>query len=248
MFKDSMMKKLTYFLAAIMMLVYASCSSTSDKEKATEAEAIEPVEEWIWLFDGESTDGWRGFNSEGLPEGWVLEEGTLKSLGQGGDIGGDIVYGNKEFENFELHMEWKISTAGNSGIFYHVQEGEKYHAPYENAPEYQLIDDIGFPDPLEGWQKLAADYAMYAAPEDKPIKPAGEWNTSRIIFTPEKVSYFLNDVKVVEFVPWSDDWHERRMQGKWKDSNDYGKAKTGFIGLQDHGSFIWFKNIKIKEL
>lgn len=242
------MKKLTYILAALIILSNLSCSTTSDNKDSASAEEATPVDEWISLFDGQSADGWRGFNSETLPEGWVVEEGTLKSLGQGGDIGGDIVYGAREFENFELYIEWKISTAGNSGILYHVQEGEKYESPYETAPEYQLLDDIGYPDPLEDWQKLAADYAMYVAPADKPIKPAGEWNTSRIIFTPEKVTYFLNGIKVVEFVPWSEDWHKRRDEGKWKDYEDYGKAKTGYICLQDHGSFIWFKNIKIKEL
>jgi len=247
-----MMKYLTFFLTSVIMVSFSSCSNTTDEkadiEESTETEEAATADEWIWLFDGHSTDGWRGFNGEELPSGWVLEEGTLKSLGQGGDIGGDIIYAEREFENFELYMEWKVSTAGNSGIFYHVQEGEKYHAPYENAPEYQLLDDLGYPDPLEEWQKLASDYAMYSAPADKPIKPAGEWNTSRIVFTPEKVSYFLNGIMVVEFVPWSDDWHERRKKGKWADVEDYGKAKTGFIGLQDHGSFIWFKNIKIKEL
>jgi len=245
------MKNLTYALAALIMLGNLSCSSTTDngtEEKESDKSAKATTGEWIWLFDGKSTDGWRGYNSEGLPDGWILEEGTLKSLGKGGDIGGDIVYSGMEFEDFELYMEWKVSTAGNSGIFYHVLEGEKYRAPYENAPEYQLLDDLGYPDPLEDWQKLGSDYAMYSAPADKPIKPAGEWNTSRIIFTKEKVSYFLNGVKVVEFVPWSDDWYERRNNGKWADVEDYGKAKAGLIGLQDHGSFIWFKNIKIKEL
>ena len=246
------MKNLTAVLAALIVLGNLSCSTPSEKTTASEetstSEIANTADEWIWLFDGKSTDGWRGYNSDALPDGWILEEGTLKSLGKGGDIGGDIVYGAREFENFELYMEWKVSTAGNSGIFYHVQEGEKYSAPYQNAPEYQLLDDLGYPDPLEDWQKLGSDYAMYSAPADKPIKPAGEWNTSRIIFTGEKVSYFLNGIIVVEFVPWSDDWHERRNNGKWADEEDYGKAKTGLIGLQDHGSFIWFKNIKIKEL
>ena len=246
------MKNLTYALAALIMLGNFSCSSTTDnaseENESDKSEMAGTSGEWIWLFDGTSTDGWRGYNSEGLPDGWILEEGTLKSLGKGGDIGGDIVYGGREFEDFELYMEWKVSTAGNSGIFYHVLEGEKYRAPYENAPEYQLLDDLGYPDPLEDWQKLGSDYAMYSAPRDKPIKPAGEWNTSRIIFTKEKVSYFLNGIKVVEFVPWSDDWNARRNNGKWAEVEDYGKAKTGLIGLQDHGSFIWFKNIKIKEL
>ena len=246
------MKNLSAVIAALIVLSNLSCSTGSEKsadnEETSTTEIAKTQDEWIYLFDGKSTDGWRGFNSEVLPDGWILEEGTLKSLGQGGDIGGDIVYAAREFENFELYMEWKVSTAGNSGIFYHVQEGEKYTAPYQNAPEYQLLDDLGYPDPLEDWQKLASDYAMYSAPADKPIKPAGEWNTSRIIFTGEKVSYFLNGIKVVEFVPWSEDWHERRNKGKWADVEDYGQAKSGLIGLQDHGSFIWFKNIKIKVL
>jgi hypothetical protein len=246
------MKKLTNTLAALILIISYSCSSTkvktSDNEGSEKTAVATSEDGWIWLFDGTSTDGWRGFNSEKLPESWVIEEGSLKSLGTGGDIGGDIVYSAREFENFELYIEWKISTAGNSGILYHVKEGEKFEAPYETGPEYQLLDDIGYPDPLEDWQKLAADYAMYVAPADKPIKPAGEWNNSRIIFTPDNVTYFLNGTKVVEFVPWSEDWHKRRIEGKWKDFNDYGKAKSGLIGLQDHGSFIWFKNIKIKEL
>jgi len=241
------MKKILIILL-IPWLVVWGCSSPSDKTSQENERKANDTAGWLWLFDGTSTAGWRGFNSDSLPAGWILENGTLKSTGKGGDIGGDIVYGDKAFTNFELSLEWKVSTAGNSGIFYHVQEGDKYQAPYENAPEYQLLDDLGYPDPLEDWQKLASDYAMYPAPADKPIKPAGEWNTSRIIFTPKKATYFLNGKKTVEFVPWSEDWHNRRKAGKWKDYPDYGKAKTGLIGLQDHGSFIWFRNIKIKAL
>ena len=112
-----------------------------------------------------------------------------------------------------------------------------------------MIDDIGFPEKLEDWQKLGADYAMYPADTTKKIvKEAGEWNSSRIVFTPEKVEYWLNGEKVVSFVPWSDDWKKRKSEGKWKEYPKYGLAKKGLIGLQDHGSFIWFKNIKIKKL
>ena len=206
-------------------------------------------EEWIILFDGSSTDGWRGFNQESLPVNWIIEDGALKSLGTGGDIGGDIVYGAREFDNFELSLEWKISEGGNSGIFYHVQEGDKYEAPYETAPEYQVLDDIGFTEPLKDWQMLGADYAMHPAnPEKKIVKSAGEWNTTRIIFTPEKVEHWLNGKKIVEFVPWSEEWYANRNDGKWEDYPDYGLAKTGLIGIQDHGSYIWYKNIKIKPL
>ncbi len=235
---------LAYLL--LIMMIIASCSS--NKQAEAEKETADDAD-WIMLFDGTSLDGWRGFNADSLPSNWVLEAGTLKSLGTGGDIGGDIVYGARAFDNFQLELEWKISEGGNSGIFYHVVEGDQYKAPYENAPEYQLIDNLKFPDPLEDWQMVGADYAMYPAdPSKDVVKPANEWNTTRIIFTEAKVEYWLNGEKVVEFVPWSEDWTTRRNSGKWDAYPDYGKAKTGLIGLQDHGSFIWFRNIRIKEL
>jgi len=158
------------------------------------------------------------------------------------------VYGSEEFENFELVLEWKLSKGGNSGIFYHVKEGSQYAAPYENAPEYQVIDDIDFPQKLEPWQSVGADYAMYHPDTARIVKPSGEWNESRIRFTPERVEYWLNGKSTLSFVPWSDDWNARRMSGKWKDYPDYGKARSGYIGLQDHGSVILYKNIRIKKL
>ena len=244
------------YLQSILFVTAVSiygCGTPSEKSgsSATEPSSVAPPieEEWITLFDGTSTEGWRGFNSSSLPENWVIEDGALKSLGTGGGIGGDIVYGTREFDNFELSLEWKISEGGNSGIFYHVVEGKQYKALYETGPEYQVLDDIGFAEPAEDWQKVGADYAMYIPnPEKKKVKPAGEWNSSRIIFTEEKAEYWLNGEKVVEFVPWSEDWSERRNSGKWDEYPDYGLAKTGLIGIQDHGSFIWYKNIRIKDL
>ncbi|MBX2840824.1 MAG: DUF1080 domain-containing protein [Flammeovirgaceae bacterium] len=242
-------------ITALISFTLFGCQPKQAKEapETIVEEATEPVSEnkgeWISLFDGKTAKGWRGYNQSTLPEAWVVEDGTLKSLGKGGDIGGDIVFGDMEFEDFELQLEWKISEGGNSGVFYHVQEGDQYHAPYENAPEYQLIDDIGFPQKLEEWQSLGADYAMYPADKEKKIvKKAGEWNSSRIIFQKENAEYWLNGEKVVSFVPWSEDWQKRRDSGKWKDMPDYGKAKKGLIGLQDHGSFILFRNIKVRHL
>ena len=238
------MKKLLLLIFSVAVM---SCGgekeSKETKEKAAPAEA-----KWQMLFDGSSTDGWRGYNEETLPEGWIIEDGMLKALGKGGDIGGDIIYGAEAFENFELSLEWKIAEGGNSGLFYHVLEGEQYHAAYENAPEYQLIDDIGYPGNLAPWQSVGADYAMYDPPADKVIRGHNEWNQTRIIFTAKKVEYWLNGVKTVEFVPWSDDWNTRKAEGKWKDFPDYGMAKSGFIGLQDHGGVTWFRDIKIKKL
>ena len=211
---------------------------------------------WIYLFDGTSTEGWRAYNGDSLPSQWMIKDGALtfdteKRLETERRGGNDIIYGNEEFDNFELYLEWKLPEGGNSGIFYHLKEG--YGGPPEVSPEYQLLDDLKWEEinnaKLEDWQKTAADYAMYIPDKDqKIVKPAGEWNTSRIRFTPELVEHWLNGNKVLEFVPWSEDWYERRSAGKWKEFPDYGKYKSGYIGLQDHDSPLWFRNIKIKKL
>lgn len=212
--------------------------------------------EWIYLFDGKTTDGWRGYNSEVMPPGWIVKNGVLafetkRRLESEYKGGRDIIYVKEEFENFELYLEWKISKGGNSGILYHVKEG--YNGPHEASPEYQLIDDLKWGEvnnsSLENWQKTAADYAMYDAEQTKNlIKPAEEWNSSKIIFTPSKVEHWLNGQLVLSFIPWSEDWNKRKERGKWKEFPDYGKYKKGFIALQDHDSSLSFREIKIKKL
>ena len=239
--------KTVLWIAAVSLLT-ASCIKKMEQNAHNTLSKAEIEEGWQLLFDGTTPAGWGGFNANAQLTGWIAEGGCLKSLGRGGDIGGDIVYDKEEFGNFELVLEWKLSPGGNSGIFYHVQEGDQYKAAYENAPEYQVIDDIEFPEKLEPWQSVGADYAMYFPDTARIVKPAGEWNESRIRFTPEKVEYWLNGKLTVSFMPWSDDWNARRMNGKWKDYPDYGKARAGFIGLQDHGSIILYRNIKIKKL
>ncbi|TNJ46028.1 DUF1080 domain-containing protein [Tamlana fucoidanivorans] len=246
------MKRIIFFLILMMSIsVFTFCSDKTKKENTEikNVKRIDRTNNWITLFDGKTADGWRGFNSEELPKNWIVENGTLKSLGKGGDIGGDIVFADEQFENFELKLEWKIETGGNSGIFYHVQEGDQYSAPYQNAPEYQIIDQRGFPEKLEPWQSIAADYGMHNTDKNQLIvKTAGEWNTTRIIFTKERVEHWLNGKKVLEFEPWSKEWIKKKESGKWKDFPEYGIFKKGLIGLQDHGSLIWFRNIKIRKL
>jgi len=211
----------------------------------------EKAQGWELLFDGQTTNGWHNWNEDAI-SGWVVEDSSLVGQGLGGDIGGDIV-SDREFENFDLKWEWKLGPHGNSGVMYHVVEDPKYNAAYETGPEYQLIEDDDFRDengdpyPLEEWQKTGADYAMYVADSLKVVN-LRDWNSSEIIFTPEKVQYLLNGTVVVEFVPWSEDWNKRRNSGKWDEYPDYGLAKKGKICLQDHGSKVWFRNIKIKEL
>ena len=205
-------------------------------------------EKWISLFDGKTLNGWHGFNKTGPIQNWAIEDGAMVCLGAAADAhGGDIVT-DKAYENFELKWEWKITKEGNSGVMYHVVEDAKYSAPYQTGPEYQMIDDIDFPEKLEDWQKTGADYAMYTPNDKKKLKPVGEWNTSKIVFNKGHVEHWLNGVMIIEFQAWDVAWTKKKTEGKWKDYPDYGSAKTGLIALQDHGHKAYFKKIMIKIL
>ena len=254
----------------ILFLTIIICSC--QKETATELKTKTKNESdnWIYLFDGTSTEGWRAYNGDALPPGWIASDGTLTfdttlAVVPGYQGASDIIYGLEEFENFELYLEWKLPEGGNSGIFYHLKEG--YNGPPEVSPEYQLIDDLNYtkihditeynlslghtenPSELQPLQQTASDYAMYPAnANEKILNPIGEWNSTTIIFTADRVEHWLNGKMLLSFEPWSKDWYDRKNNGKWKDIPDYGKFKTGYIGLQDQGSPLWFKNIKIKKL
>ena len=212
--------------------------------------------QWIDLFDGKSTDGWRAYNGDEIPQKWAAVDGELTfdtdlKLEDEWKGGGDIIYYKEEFEYFELYLEWKLPKGGNSGVFYNVQEG--FQAPYAISPEYQLIDDLGWEEinnaKLEEWQKAGANYAMHEADlSKKQLNPAGEWNSSKILYTAKKVQHWLNGELLLEFEPYSKEWFLKRDSGKWDDYPDYGKFRKGYIALQDHDSPIWFRNIKIRKL
>ncbi len=209
----------------------------------------EKQEGWKLLFDGKTLDGWRDFKGEGvITAPWTAEKGTLTALGKGSDSTGYIVTTN-QYSNFILTFDWKISEGGNSGVLYHVLERPEYKTPYVSGPEYQVVDDLGWPGKLEEWQKSGADYAMYAADSTKKnLSKAGSWNSAKIVFDNGHVEYWLNEEKIVEFEAWSEDWFARKGSGKWENAPEYGLARKGVFALQDHGSRSWYKNIKIKEL
>jgi hypothetical protein len=209
-----------------------------------------PTNEWISLFDGNTLTGWHGFNKTKPVHNWIIEDGALTCLGStgGNDFGGDLVT-DQDFSDFELEWEWKILKGGNTGLMYHVVEDEKYKAPYETGPEYQLIDDVGYPGRLEDWQLTGANYAMNAPDQSKKVlNPVGEWNQSKIIYQRGHVEHWLNNIKIVSFVEGSPAWNEEKKNGKWKDFPDYKITNRGKIALQDHGDREWFRHIRIKVL
>ena len=250
------MKKNKFIKAPVFLLVivFVACNNSGSESTATknsdtsETNLVSSEAKWVSLFDGKTLNGWHAFNKTGEIKNWTIEDSAMVCLGAAqGDTGGDIV-SDKEYENFELTWDWKITKGGNSGVMYHVIEDAKYKAPYETGPEYQVIDDIGFPGKLEEWQKAGADYAMNQANDKKKLKPVGEWNTSKIVFNKGHVEHWLNGEKIVEFQAWNDAWNKEKTEGKWKDYPDYGIAKKGRIALQDHGNKAYFKNIMIREL
>ncbi len=201
---------------------------------------------WQLLFDGKTTDGWHTYGKE-TATGWEVKNGELIALGKGGDIGGDIV-SDEQFSDVEWSLEWKLSPEGNSGLFYHVQEDtSQYGAVYYTGPEYQLIDDDHFPEPLQDWQKTGANYAMHLA-TSRPTNPIGEWNHSRILVDGGHVEHWLNGTKIVDFEAWTPEWQQRKDTSKWKDYPDYGRFRAGRLALQDHGNQIWFRSIKGRRL
>lgn len=246
------MNKRSIFIGVLFFSTFMiSCKPNKSVEKSsTQEDNILTEQEtsagWKLLFDGKTLEGWRMYQNKAA-DAWGVKNGELYCKGSEtdkSDLRADIIT-TDQFENYELSIDWKISPEGNSGIMYHVTE--EFDAAYLSGPEYQLIDDEGFPEKLEDWQKTASDYAMYTA-TSRPTNPVAQYNTSKIVVNGAHREYWLNGVKVLEFEAWTPDWENRKATGKWKDTPGYGVAKKGHICLQDHGGGVWFKNIKIRLL
>jgi hypothetical protein len=252
---DTMLQNISISSALALLFVLsilASCGSGTERTAEEEVRHNVLTEEekadgWELLFDGRTTRGWRGFQKTDLTmdEGWFAHQGTFAAAGTGSDLTGDIVT-ERKFSNFIFETEWRISEGGNSGIFYLVGE-KNYPAIYTTGPEYQLLDDLGYPENLENWHLTGANYGMHA-PRDAPVKPAGEWNHTRITVNNGHVEHWLNGTKVVEYQMWTDEWKKLVASGKWAKYPEYGSYREGHIGLQDHGDRVWFRNMKVKEL
>lgn len=230
-------KNLLLVLALIVSIgVQAKKINTLSKKKTKQG--------WELLFNGEDLEGWTKMNGKEV-EGWKVIDGILYNSGIGSDHGGDIITKQK-YENFELYVEWKIDPKSNSGIFYRV-DPSKSQVIFQTAPEYQLLDDKGWPTKLKESQYTGANYAMHM-PKKSKVKAIDKWNKTRIVVKNNKVEHFLNRRMVVEYEFFSQDWKERKNKGKWKNSPHYGMTESGHIGLQDHGGLTQFRNIKIRKL
>jgi hypothetical protein len=215
--------------------------------------AAEKQQGWVLLFNGKNFDGWRQCNGTAMPENWIIEDNAMKvSAGKskkpGEGSNGDILYGAKKFKNFELSVDWKTEKMGNSGIFFNVREVPDKPI-YFAAPEIQILDNKDAIDNKVPSHLAGSLYDMLAA-DPKTVKPAGEWNNIVIRVKDGKVTHTQNGVKVVEYELWTPQWDAMVAGSKFKDFPGFteGIAKKGYIGLQDHGYSIWFRNIKIRKL
>lgn len=202
--------------------------------------AAERAAGWRTLFDGKTTEGWRGYKAKAIPSGWKVVDGALTRTAQAGDI-----ITTDTFANFELNLEWKISEGGNSGIFYRVSEDDD--ATYWSGPEMQVLDDAKHPDGKSRLTAAGSCYDMYPSPAGV-VKPAGEWNQVHLVVNGKHVEQWLNGVKVVEYEFGSPDWEARLKASKFAPHPHYGRNSAGYIGLQDHGDWVAFRNVKIRVL
>lgn len=198
---------------------------------------------WIMLFDGKSNNGWKAFKENGFPkDGWTIDNGTLHHAKGGG--GGDIVT-TEQYDNFELSLEWKIESGGNSGIMYHVGSGEDY--PWRTGPECQVLDNLKHNDGKDPKTSAGSMYALYA-PTPDVARPAMEWNRVRIVCKGSKVEHWMNGWKVVETDTSSKEFKDLIANSKFKDMPKFATLSKGHIALQDHGDEVWYRDIKIRVI
>ena len=216
--------------------------TTPPAAAAAPAQAAADESGFAPLFDGRSLAGWHAYKKPGQPiTGWDATDGTIVRTAAGGDLVADREYGD-----FDLRFEWKISPGGNSGVFYRGNEQEE--AVYWTGIEYQVLDNERHPDGKNGPDRhAAAVYGMYP-PVDAHTAPVGEWNQGRIVARGAHAEHWLNGSKVAEYELWTPEWKARVAQTKFKDWPGYGMSKRGVIGLQDHGDEVSYRNIRIKEL
>lgn len=243
-----------------------------EKEQVDLAQFPQDADGYYVIFDATSTNGWRGYGKDALPSRWSIEDGCLKFSGTGtgeGQTGegGDVIFAHK-FRNFELELEWKVSKGGNSGIFYLAQEvttknedgTERYEPIYISAPEYQVLDNANHPDAklgVDGNRQSASLYDMIPAkPQNQ--NPFGEWNKARIMVYKGTVVHGQNDANVVEYHLWTQQWTDMLQASKFSQekwplafellNNCGGENHEGYIGFQDHGDDVWFRNVRVKVL
>ncbi|MBL7751306.1 MAG: DUF1080 domain-containing protein [Chitinophagaceae bacterium] len=251
-------------LAFASFFLLTSCNDTaSTKEKETPAPVAsadntlseqEKADGWQLLFDGSTKTGWHVYNAVSDGSAWVIDSGTLhldpKEMIEWQTKGGGDIVTDAEYENFHLKLDWKIDTAGNSGVMFYIHESpdtslHKY--AWYTGPEMQVLDNVRHGDANNGKHRAGDLYDLISS-SPETVKPAGEWNQVEIIANKGSLELFLNGTKVVQTTLWDDNWKKLVAGSKFINMPEFGTYKKGRIGLQDHGNKVWFRNVKVRSL
>jgi len=254
-------------IACLALGFHAAAAAQSTNASPNTLSAAEKAAGWELLFDGRSLTGWRAFTGTGIPAGkWKVEDGTIHALrGEhlAGDRKSDIIT-ERKFTDYEFSWEWRLSPRANSGIKYLVTESR----PATPGPEYQMVDerppgsDNASAPPAgdaksskakkgggaRGLTSTGSFYEILPPAADKPIKPAGEWNESRVVVRGKDVEHWLNGKKILSFNLDSPEVKAGIARSKFKDEPGYGDKITGHLMLTHHGDEAWFRSLKIREI
>jgi len=247
-----MQRLLTTLAVSAVLLSFASPSFSAEaaekkpkepKNKEEKKEKGSKKEKFEILFDGKSTDKWRGYKRQDFPaKAWTIEEGVLKTNPKADPV--DIVTKAK-YDNFDLQFEWKVTPGANSGVMFHANED--FDEAWNTGPEYQVVDDEKHADGKNPKTSAAALYALIA-PKGKELKPAGEWNEGRILVQGKHVEHYLNGQKVVEYDLGSPELEALIAKSKFASMPKFAKLDTGYIVLQHHHDEVAYRNVKVRRL
>jgi hypothetical protein len=230
--------KITTILSWSLLSIFPIITLAQAPNTLTESETKDG---WKLLFDGHSLSGFRGYKSETVGTGWEVKDGAITlTHPKAGDL---LTVG--EFRDFELSLEWKISEGGNSGIIYRAGLGEA--APYKTGPEYQILDNEKATDNKQANHLAGALYDIGADIPANASKPAGEWNTTRILVRGWQIEHWLNGQRVDSLDLSTTEGKAALAKSKFKTWEKFASLATGHIALQDHGNEVAFRSIKVRE-
>jgi hypothetical protein len=228
--------------------ISATVAVTLNLALSPTAKANQARGNWVVLFDGSSTEHWRGFLQSEFPsEGWRVEQDALRPIEEGQVI--DLIT-REQYRNFELELEWRVDPKGNSGIFFHVSE--EFPEVWYSGPEVQVLDDVEHPDGLDPKTSAGSIYDL-VAPTNKVLRPVGEYNKARFLMVNDHLQHWLNGVKILDVDLRGDDFRKHVAASKFSEMPGFAVQPRGHISLQ-HASVsplrapVWFRNVRIREL
>lgn len=245
----------SFLLPLLIITVAGACNSPNNRNagKANDSNTDTAIGEWVSLYNGKDFTGWHTYGKSGVTSAWKAEDSAIhlsiaERDGWQSKNGGDLVT-NEEYSNFDLKLEWKISKAGNSGVFFYVREDtDEFKNVNESGLEMQINDDANTANGQTEKQRAGDLVNLLRSSQANVVKPAGEWNQTEIKLDRGKLDFFMNGQHILYATLWDDSWQELIDNSKFSKFADYGTYKKGKIALQDHGEDVWFRNIMIRKL